>query len=385
VGTTKLGPTLADRGLTAKAGVALLLANARYWPTVAPIVREQLKHWERGAAEIPDATLRALALNKIHEERFNAEVAATLATLAPRAHRKHTVQAIVALEVMYDYLDGLTEQPTNDPLRDNRQLSLAFTDAISLEDAPYADYYRYHPGDDGGYLQALARTVRLNLAQLPAAGTIADTARASVARCSEAQIQVHAAQRIGTSQLKHWATHEATGTPLEWRAFIAGAVASILAVHALIAAAADHHTTCEQAVAIEEAYLPISALSTMLDSLIDHELDLRTGAPWFLDDYDQQRISEHQLSDVARAAIAQTRPLPNSGHHLMTLIGVVAYYTSAPAAKETLAKPLVAHIQRELQPLMTPTLAVMTAWRTAKRLRRAIKSATDIHTGPERS
>jgi tetraprenyl-beta-curcumene synthase len=383
VGTTQLRPTLADRGPTARAGAALVLANARYWPTVAPTVREQLKHWEHRARSIPDPALRALALEKLHDEHFNAQVAATLATLAPRKHRKTAVRAIVALEVMYDYLDGLTEQPTNDPLHDHRHVSLAFTDAIAAPGSPFADYYRYHPGHDGGYLQELASMVRASLAELPGTAGVRAVARASAARCAEAQIQVHAAQHIGTGQLEAWAKHQAAATALEWRAFIAGAVASVLAVHALIAAAADPRTTHEQAIAIDTAYLSISALSTMLDSLIDHETDLRAGTPWYLRHYDQHRISEQQLSSVARTAILQTRVLPHSGHHLMTLVGVVAYYTSAPTAGDDRTRPLVAHIQRELQPLMTPTLAVMGAWRTAKKLHgiRSPGQTTRTHLG----
>src|SRR5271154_5947899 len=111
-----------DRRLLARAGVALALANVRFWPTVAPLVRTQLKRWEQRAHTIEDPTLQALALEKLREERFNAEVAATLATLAPREHRKTVIEAIVAYEIMYDYLDRLTEQPTANPISDGRDL-----------------------------------------------------------------------------------------------------------------------------------------------------------------------------------------------------------------------------------------------------------------------
>ena len=89
--------------------MALALANVRFWPTVAPLVGVQFKKWEQRARAIEHPALQALALAKLREEKFNAEVAATLATLAPREHRGVVVEAIVAYEVMYDYLDGLTE------------------------------------------------------------------------------------------------------------------------------------------------------------------------------------------------------------------------------------------------------------------------------------
>ncbi len=103
-----------------RAALALALANARYWPTVAPVVRRELERWRGRAQAIPDPELRALALSKLSGERFNAEVAATLATLAPRAHRRDAVEAIVALEVLFDHLDGRTEQPLRGPSRRGR-------------------------------------------------------------------------------------------------------------------------------------------------------------------------------------------------------------------------------------------------------------------------
>ncbi len=306
---------------------------------------------------------------KLRDEHFNAEVAATLATLAPPANRAHAVHAIVAFEVMYDYLDGLTEQPTRDPLRDGHQLFRSFTDALNPHDTPAEDYYKFHPQlDDGGYLQELVNAVRIPLAELPALNSIAETACAGARRCAEAQIRVHAAPYLGDSQLQSWASHEARGSPLGWREYIAGAVASVLAVHALIAAAADPQTTDEQAKAIDRAYLLISALSTMLDSLIDYQHDLDTGNPWYLKRYEDHGRLANQLTHIARDAAREAGMLPNAGHHIMTLTGVVAYYTSAPDARHAPARPPVRAIQRELQPLITPTLTVMRAWRIAKRV-----------------
>jgi tetraprenyl-beta-curcumene synthase len=368
---TELGLTLSDRRLTARAGVALVLANARYWPTVAPIVRAQLLHWRQRAHAIPNPTLQALALQKLREEHFNAEVAATLATLAPSAHRERAVEAIVAYEVIYDYLDGLTEQSTPHPLRDGHQLFHAFTDAVTPHAAPHRDYYRYHPqSDDGGYLQELVDAVRVALAQLPAMAVIAEVAPASAARCASAQVRAHAASREGTAQLEGWATREAPGTGLGWREFLAGAASSVLAVHALIAAAADPRTTRQQAIQIDTVYLSTCALSTILDSLIDYQHDLSTGKSSYIQHYESRDLLARGLAGTARHAAAQARALPNAAHHLMTLVGVVAYYTSAPTATSRFAQPVTAHIQRELRPLITPTLAVMRTWRLAKRLRR---------------
>jgi len=358
----------------ARAGLALLLANARYWATVAPRVRAELSRWERHARAIPDPWLQALALRKLREERFNVEVAATAATLAGRAQRRHAIEAIVALQVMYDYLDLLTEQPLPDPLRDGRRLFSAFTDALTLDEEPRGDYYRDLPqtrdGDlpqtqDGGYLLELARAARLALVGLPAANAVAEVARRGAGRCAEAQVLSHDAARSGTAQLERWARREAAGTALEWPEFLAGAAASVIAVHALIATAAREGATQREAEEIDAVYLSIGAL-TMLDSLVDRQEDLRTGELGYLQHYGSGELMAARLASLARDAAARARLLPGAAHHIVTLVGVVAYYTSAPEASAAFARPIVAPLRRELAPLIAPTLALMRAWRLAK-------------------
>jgi tetraprenyl-beta-curcumene synthase len=348
-----------------------MLANARYWTTVAPLVHTQLSRWERRAQAIADPALRAPAASKLQRERFNVEMAATLATLATRSHRKCVVEAIVALQVMYDYLDLLTEQPLLDPLADGRRLFGALADALSPEREPCGDY--------GGYLRELVSAARLALARLPAAGAIAEVARRSARRCAEAQVISHAAARTGTaaaggaagggnSALEQWARREAAGTALEWPEFLAGAAASVLAVHALVAAAADRRTTPADAEAIDAVYLSIGAL-TMLDSLVDREEDIDTGELGYVHCYESAEQMGRRLASVAAEATAGARVLPNAPHHIMTVVGVVAYYTSAPAARSPAALPVTAQVRGELRPLIEPTLALMRAWRLAKLIR----------------
>jgi tetraprenyl-beta-curcumene synthase len=381
-------------GQSARAGGALVIANARYWTGVAPLVRARLSRWEGRAQAIPDPALKALATEKLREERFNVEVAATLATLAPRARRASTVEAIVALQVMYDYLDLLTEQPLTeqplteqplpdpplpDPPADARCLFAAFTDALTPGEHSDGDYYRHHPQSrDGGYLRELVRAVRLSLAKLPAAEAVGEVALHSAKRCADAQALSHAAAHSGTAELERWARREATGggwapqdggqADLQWLEFLAGAAASVLAVHALIAAAADPRTTSRDAEEIDAVYLSICAL-TMLDSLVDHEHDIATGELNYIELYESHELMATRLASLTRDAASKARALPGAAHHTMMLVGVVAYYASAPAASSAFAQSVVAGVREELRPLMTPTLAVMRVWRLAKRTR----------------
>ena len=363
------------RLLLARAGFALLLANVRYWHTVAPHVRVQLARWEQGARAIGDPELRALALGKLRDEHFNAEVAATVATLAPSPYRARVVEAIVALQVLYDYVDVLSEQPAEPPI-DGRALFMALSDAVTLDlgdgrdtatDDP-RDYYRDRAhSEDTGYLHALVAAVRTALAGLPNAATIAPVARASAARCAEAQILNHDASRSGIVQLRQSATSQASGTDLGWQEYLAGATASVLAIHALISIAADPATTLEDAEELDTLYLTIGAL-TMLDSLVDHEEDIAAGQLGYIQYYDDPGLLASRLAFLARDGIAHARGLRGGAHHIVTLVGIVAYYASAPAANTEFTRPLTAPVRRELAPLVTPTLALMRAWRLSKRV-----------------
>jgi hypothetical protein len=52
---------------------------------------------------------------------------------------------------------------------------------------------------------------------------------------------------------------------------------------------------------------------------------------------------------------------------VMILVGVIAYYSSAPGAGGELARPAVSRLRQELAPLMAPTLTILRAWRSVRR------------------
>jgi tetraprenyl-beta-curcumene synthase len=358
-----------DRRLAARAGLALALVNVRYWSRVAPLARDQLERWRRRARAIDDSVLRALALAKLDEEGFNAEAAAMLATIAPRAHRVRAVEAIVAAEVLYDYLDGLTESPADEGPGDGERLFTAFTDAVTPSVTSTGDYYRHHSHREDVYLEELVATVRLALAGLPASANVAQTLTRSAARGAEAQLRIHAATAGESEELRLWAQSRTADTPLEWREYVAGAACSVLAVHALIVAATDRRTTYARGLELDRVYLLISVLPTILDSLIDDEQDARSGRAGHIQHYDDRALLAQRLSNVIDDAVGRARETPHGAHHVMTLVGVVAYYLSAPTADGELVRPVAEHIGAQLRPLLTPALCMMRGWRAAKRLR----------------
>jgi tetraprenyl-beta-curcumene synthase len=366
---------------------ALASSNLRYWPSVAPVVAGELACWREAAQRIEDSGLRALAVRKLNEEHFNAQVAATLATLAPRPARATAVRAIVALELMFDYLDGRTEPPYDDPLDEAGRLFGAFTGAISGGPTPTPDAATAKAGTSGAasanpwqspepheqtpdwpYLQTLARRAREQFRQLPATPRIAAVARASAERCAQAQTLLHASAAFGDGPLREWAQARAPATGLAWREYAAGSASSVIAVHALIAAAANPRTSTGDALQIDAAYLAIGAVITLLDCIVDASIDSARGEPGFGRLYDDREQLAGGLLELTREALRRAEQAPCGAHHVMTLAGVIAYYTTHPGAREAHARDLLAAVRRELSPTVWPALALMHTWRAAKRI-----------------
>jgi tetraprenyl-beta-curcumene synthase len=365
-----------SRRLAARAGVALVLVNVRYWCTVAPLVRRQLRCWRGRAETIDDPVLRTLALAKLEDEGFNAEAAAMLATLVSRKHRRRAVEAMVATEIIYDYLDGLTESPSGCTPADGARLFTALTDAVSPALPSSGDYYRNHPHSERRYLEPLVATVRQAISGLPATAAIADLLRASAARGAAAQLQIHAAELRGGGDLELWARQQAAGTSLQWREFLAGAACSVLSLHALIVAASDPGTTYQQALDLDRIYLSISVLPTVLDSVVDYAADTSSGKAGYVQHYEDSSLLAQRLVSVLDDAIARSRRTPHGAHHVLTLVGVVAYYLSDPGADTEFSRSVTVHLARRAQPLLAPTLAMMRTWRTAKQLRARWRAAS---------
>ncbi len=355
---------------------AMVRANARYWRTVLPRVHRGLRGWEDAARRIPVDRLRQIALEKLAEEPFNTEVAATLATLAPPSHRHTVVDAIVPLQVMYDYLDGVSEEPADDPLSHGRHLFSAFGASLRAEGDERPQHFVHSPElDDGGYLEGLVSACRESFARLPMAATVAPVARRAALRCGESQTRTHAIEVMGVEQLESWAARAANGTGLTWWEYAAGGTASILCVHALIAAAADIGTTAAEAERLDRAYLYISAISTLLDSIVDREMDLREESHSFVSYYADEEAAAAGAEKVIVRAAREAGSLRHGAHHRMTAAGVAAYYLSAPTATTPPGPAIRGRAGAELGPLLGAALAVFRLWRLGKATRRRAADA----------
>jgi tetraprenyl-beta-curcumene synthase len=360
---SRLSSNCSQATLVVKTWAALLVANVRYWRTVAPIADARIEHWRARAEAIPDQDVRELALAKLDGERFNAEAGAMLATFAPAARRSQVIEAIVSLQLLFDLLDGLSERPAAQPIADGERLFAPFTGALSGEPAETPD-----PAlPAAGYMAELADAARSALNGLPTRAAVIESAQAAAARAAAAQIHMHAVPQLGVAQLQSWAQELGPQTGLAWRELAAGAGSSVLCLHALIAAAARPATSSAQAQQIDRAYLSICVLLTLLDSLTDREQDARDGKLGYAGLYDDDAELAKVLDASLSRAEAEVRELPEPAPNLMMLAAVVAYYASAPDASAPGAAEHVARLRGGLQPAIAPAMLVMRAWRARRR------------------
>jgi len=336
---------------------------SRYLTTVLPGVTRELIHWRTGAERIPDPTLQRLALQAI-AKRGNMEGAALFAVLAPRARRRETVRALVAFQTAYNYLDALAEQPSADPLSNGRQLHEALLVALDPA-AAHPDYYAHHPqSHDGGFLSELVDTCRSAFITLPSRRAVSAAAWAAAARIVAFQSLNLTRQQGGHDELERWARYQTPrSSGLDWWQ-IAAAGGSSLAVHALIATAANPDVKTSDAAAIEGAYFPwICALHSLLDSLIDVDEDERAGQRNLLTYHTSPQRVAFAMKMLARRATAAARSLPDGPHHDVILTAMVTYYLSSPEACAPDARGSAQNVAAAVGPLVAPALVLFKARR----------------------
>jgi tetraprenyl-beta-curcumene synthase len=348
--------------------LALLRVQLPYWLRIYPQARRELAAWERRATRMPHGMPRELALGKLAGEGLNAEGAALFAVLAPARQRPRVVRLLVAFQVLYDYLDALNEQPAFADLRTGRQLHLALTDAV-LPNQPMSDYY----GDssevrDGGYVQALTGECRRLVRTLPAAEACRDALVRATRRCAEAQSRNHASLLLGESPLIQWSvTQSADGGDGLWWELAAGGVSS-LAVHALLASAANPACTSKDARELDAAYFPaICALSTLLDSLADYHRDARTANRSFVSYYRDADHAAERLVAIAARAGERIKAVRDSRTHAIILAAIVAYYLSSDSTQDGFPAVAAKSLMRHAGPVAVPMLAAMRARRRIQR------------------
>jgi tetraprenyl-beta-curcumene synthase len=354
-----LGCTRSSRGDAARIFAS---AAARYWLGVFPVVRSAQRRLLRSAEAIPDDRLRADALAAHREKGSNSEGLAALAVLAPAEHRAPVARSLVAYQLMLDYLDGVSERPSNDPLANGLALHGAFEAALDPGADPQ-DYYAHSQArEDGGYLAELIGTCRAPLQELPSYSAVRPALMRQARLCRESQALNHALRFTSVDgQIDEWARRTVTDVGIdaefEWWELIAAAAASSLCVGALLALAARPGVDGAQALAVESAYFPwTSGLNALLDSLVDLDEDPVEAS--HLRRYQSFDQAAERLGVIAAGARARVSELPDGRLHEAILAAMGSLYLVEDGAWRPGREPVSLAVYGALGPLTRPSLIV---------------------------
>jgi tetraprenyl-beta-curcumene synthase len=342
---------------------AFVTLAVRYWLAVYPHVLVRLRRTRARASAIPDPGLRALALASL-QKHSNLEGAAAFAALVPRKTRRPAIRALLAFQSIYNYVDVLAEQPdvTTAAQALNAHLPLACALGAPPDIGPL--YLKGRWLHDSGYLAELVVICRQALTELPAAAIVRAAALQSAREIAEFQAHSHPA---ATSQdLESWARRPHARSPqLGWRE-TAAARGSSLAVHALIAAAAERSLDPQTVPRLLAAYGgPIGALHSMLDSLVDQDEDARLGQTSLIALYDSPEHAETVLARTARLARTAARELPGGRRHAVLVAAMAASYLSDSRAQSPQAAPVAEAVRNAIGSLAAPAMAVFAVRRLA--------------------
>jgi len=332
-------------------------AAAHYWLDIFPRVRR-----------IPDPELRSLTLEAQRNETAKAEGAGAFAILAPRTSRAMLVRAQVAFATLFDYLDALAEQPSDDPIAGNRQLHQAMLVALR-QDAPHIDYYaRQRSKDDGGYLRELVEGWGGAFGALRSYQTAAPLARDLAEQIVRYQSLNLSERNGGHAHLADWARSESPpDSKLYWWEHAAGS-SYVLGMLALMAAAAQPSLTADEVAATCAAYtLWVEAVITLLDSAVDEAEDAAAGQRSLVSYYASPEEAATRLRMIATEAVRALSALPNASRHLVIFAGLLGNYLTPPPPTP-MGRAISAPVLETVGSLAKPTALVFRISRAAKRL-----------------
>lgn len=348
---------------------AFIRAAGRFWLSIYPRIWREADRWHRRAQDIPDSTLRSLAGEAQQIKRGNIEGSGAFAILAPAEHRRVVVQAQVAFQSVYDYVDTLSEQPNTNPLENGRSLHQALLVCLDPE-AGHENYYRHQPSHaDNGYLEEMVDTCRDALGALPSREPVSAPAQRITERIVAYQTLNLSDPNGGHRHLQQWAIQATPeGTDLRWWETAASAGSS-LGLFALIAAAARPGLSPNEAQQIESAYWPwIGSLHSLLDSLVDGPEDAAVGQRNLLDYYTSPQEAADRLELLAQRALAASRTLPDAREHALILAGMASFYLTAPEADSPTARLASRRILEALSTAARPSMIVFALRRAAARI-----------------
>ena len=326
-------------------------------------VSRELRLWRARAAAIPDPRLRDDALSAIDSKRGHTDGAALFWTL-PTPRRVGLLRLLVAFEVIYDYLDNVSERGASAGVRDDEWLFQALVDALD-PDLARSDYYRSHPwSDDGGYLHALVTTCRAGCRALPGFEAVRPFIALEASRLPVLALNHELDAEARAIALQRWsAQHFPHDHGLHWYELTAAASQSVV-TFTMLALATDPHMTTATASATYDAYFPWFAYAvTMLDAFVDQLDDRAEGAHSYISYYPAPECAVSRLTESVERSARSLLALPYGERHAIILGCMIGMYLSKDSASTPELRPGATEIRRAGGSLAGMLVPVLRMWR----------------------
>lgn len=270
----------------------------------------------------------------LEHKRTHAHGAALFWTL-PSSRNLELLRLLVAYELIWDYLDNLSERAAASGETDGRHLHLAIAEAIDPQ-AAISDYYLKHPWrEDGGYLRALVEACQEGCRRLPSYPLVRDLVIREAERAQVLAVNHHPDPAMRDAALERWVAEEFPGKqPASWWE-ISGAASAPLAIHALLALAAEPDCTESEIRRTYAAYFPwLSAATTMLDSYVDQVEDAANGDHSYVSHYPDPQSAIGSIGELVLRSLREARALRDGHRHAVIAASMIAMYLSKDTAPE---------------------------------------------------
>ncbi len=342
---------------------ALVAATARELVWGRAAVSREIRRWRAAAQQIPDPYIQADALDVLTRKRGNTDGAALFWTLTP--HRDNgLLRLLVAHELIWDFLDNVSERGAHVGQRNGRQLHLAIVESLDPT-RPISDYYCYHPWhDDGGFLRALVEACRVEVERLPSYRVVRSAAVREACRAAVQSINHETEPRRRDRELRAWARSEYPGQhEIAWFELTATASAPLV-IHPLLALAAMPHASERDVADTCSAYFPwVSLAVVMLDSYADRQDDTATEAHSYFAHYESNAQAFERLRESIEQSARGAIRLPNGERHAVVVGCMIALYLSKNAVRTPELRATTHDLARAGGSLTCLLMPILRAWR----------------------
>lgn len=317
----------------------------------------ELARWRRVALEIPDPGIRRDALLVLRRKRTHVHGAA-LFSILPRRREPELLRLLVAYELIWDFLDNLSERAAGAGYTDGQALHSAIVEAID-PGSPVSDYYACLPWkEDGGFLRSLVVVCHECCAGLASYSSVRELALGDARLAQVLPINHKPDPARRDAALRAWVARHFPGSDVPWWE-LSGAASAPLPILALLALAAERRHIETEIEAAHDAYFPwVATATTMLDSFVDRAEDEQSGAHCYVEHYPDASGIAPRLQALLRRSLSEVRALEYGTKHTVIVSAMAAMYLSKGAPT-----PEIRGIVQAGGSLTRALLPVLRSWR----------------------